>query len=213
MRRRWNAHRKTLRNGTHHTRPLQNAWNKYGETAFTFTPLLICASGNLTLYEQRAMDALCPEYNVRRDARSNLGIKVSAEGRARMSAAQKGNKGPLGWIRTPEHCARIAAAKRGKPRPDMRKPRSPETIAKLSKPRNWTKEGLARIAAATSYKRSPEVRQRMSEAHRGQRGLVGFKHSAEARANMSRARMGTKQSPETIAKRKATIAARRSGLS
>jgi group I intron endonuclease len=33
---RWSTHRSALRTGKHYNRHLQNAWNKYGESAFTF---------------------------------------------------------------------------------------------------------------------------------------------------------------------------------
>jgi hypothetical protein len=36
LERRWNAHRRKLRNGTHHCVALQRAWNAHGETTFFF---------------------------------------------------------------------------------------------------------------------------------------------------------------------------------
>ncbi len=38
---RWRAHLSELRKGTHHAKPLQEAWNKYGETAFAWHVLEI----------------------------------------------------------------------------------------------------------------------------------------------------------------------------
>jgi len=34
--RRWNTHKRTLRKNKHHSKKLQNAWNKYGENSFSF---------------------------------------------------------------------------------------------------------------------------------------------------------------------------------
>ena len=44
---RWNGHRKVLRRGEHNPH-LQNAWNKYGEEAFSFTVHTYIPQGNLT---------------------------------------------------------------------------------------------------------------------------------------------------------------------
>jgi len=162
---RWVNHRRRLVAGDHHTRPLQASWDKHGAGVFVFRPLILCSKENLLIYEQAAMDALNPEFNVRRIARSNLGVRYSDEARARMSAALQGNRCALGWKRTPEQRTKDAAGKLGKKRPDLLgRKHSPETIAKMSKPRNWTPEGLAKIAAATSYRRSDETRGRMSAA-------------------------------------------------
>lgn len=39
---RWSVHKFWLRKGTHHSEYLQNCWNKYGETNFTFKILEMC---------------------------------------------------------------------------------------------------------------------------------------------------------------------------
>jgi group I intron endonuclease len=137
---RWSVHRHGLKRGKHHSPHLQAAWNKYGAQAFEFRRLLICDPPNLVVYEQAAFDALAPEYNVCRKARSTLGIrwsdeakariaatrpndhfkgrKHSAETKARMSAAQIGNTATLGRKRGPDEVAAIAAAHRGMKRSD-----------------------------------------------------------------------------------------------
>jgi hypothetical protein len=101
------------------------------------------------------------------------GFIVSAETRAKLSAAHLGKKRePF----SPEHGAKIAAAMRGRAlSPEHRakisaahlgKTISPETRAKLS-------------AALRGRKRSPETCARMSAAHRGR------KQSPEHNANIS----------------------------
>jgi len=136
FRRRFNLHTCQLRRNEHHNTHLQAAWNKYGEEAFKFNILLVCARdrGTLHLYEQQAFDVLQPEYNIAPIAGSLLGFKRSAETKARMSAAQKGRTvsestkklladaargtshakgkhlGPL----SPEHCQALSAATKGK---------------------------------------------------------------------------------------------------
>lgn len=64
---RWRHHRNVLRRGIHRNEKLQHAWNKHGETCFTFAVILICAIHDLDFYEQRAINALnavCDGYNV-----------------------------------------------------------------------------------------------------------------------------------------------------
>ncbi len=48
---RWNNHRQDLRNNRAHNPHLQNAWNKYGETAFEFKPIIFCEKEFLDDYE------------------------------------------------------------------------------------------------------------------------------------------------------------------
>jgi group I intron endonuclease len=71
---RWAVHRHGLSRGKHHSRYLQAAWNKHGGDQFVFRALLFCDKPNLLLYEQAAMDALSPEYNLAKFASSCLGF-------------------------------------------------------------------------------------------------------------------------------------------
>src|SRR5688572_24931982 len=70
FRKRCREHIRQLADGRHHSRYLQRAWNKHGPEAFEFRPLLVCERTDLLFYEQRALDALSPEYNIVRKAGS-----------------------------------------------------------------------------------------------------------------------------------------------
>lgn len=133
-------------------------------------------------------------------------VRPPATGK-RISAALKGRK------LTPEHCARISAAKMN-PSAETRvklsaarkgKRHSPEAIARIrAAAQNPSEEARAKMrAAATGRVLTLEERAKISAAHKGR------KRSAEARANMSAAHLGKKLSPESIAKRTATRALRR----
>ena len=61
---RWKKHLTELRGGRHHSRHLQSAWNKHGETTFRFLPILTCAKSMLSFYEQQLLDKAKPEYNI-----------------------------------------------------------------------------------------------------------------------------------------------------
>jgi group I intron endonuclease len=51
-------HKRMLRTGKHHNAHLQAAWNKYGESQFTFTVGMRCGKADLTKYEQVVADRL-----------------------------------------------------------------------------------------------------------------------------------------------------------
>lgn len=44
-------HKRLLKKGTHINRKLQNAFAKYGECSFSFTPIIYCAEVDLIFYE------------------------------------------------------------------------------------------------------------------------------------------------------------------
>ena len=96
--RRWTEHRKRLRAKRHDCPALQNAWNKYGEAAFTFTVVqeLPGADDPLLLSrEQFYLDTTPNLYN----ACLTAGKPPSTKGRKLRP-------------RTPEHCQRIADSKK-----------------------------------------------------------------------------------------------------
>lgn len=201
---RWTQHRKTLREGIHRNIKLQRAWNKYGEAAFEFRKLLICAPKNLLFYEQRCLDAFKPEYNLFPTAGSAFGWKHSLESLAKISAVHLGAKRPA------ETGAKISAAKTGKKL-------SAEHRAKL-KLKKLSPEHKAALNA-TGRIVSPETRAKLSKIHKGriitaeQRAKIsatkrGVKASAEARKNQSLAQLGKKRSPEFSAKMSALLKGR-----
>lgn len=72
IRRRFTQHRNSLRGGYHHNQYLQYAWEKYGETAFTFTVLIICTQDTMRFYEQRIICSWNPTYNLSGSAYSGV---------------------------------------------------------------------------------------------------------------------------------------------
>ena len=90
MPRRWPVHRHHLRRGTHHTSRLQASANKYGVEALTFSVLIVCSESDVRMYEQLAIDALKPAYNVLSVAGSSSGFRHTPETKAKMSAIHKG---------------------------------------------------------------------------------------------------------------------------
>ncbi len=107
---RWWEHRWDLRRGTHHSRYLQRAWDKYGEEAFVFSILEYVDDPDLLMErEQVWMDTTrCYErnygYNLSRQVGTTRGVQLSKETRAKMSAARKGKP------KSPIHVANQAAS-------------------------------------------------------------------------------------------------------
>ena len=160
LRRRWANHRSALRSGRHHSPPLQRAWNKYGEVAFTFRVLQPCPVAQLLFQEQRAIHGFTPDYNISIVAGAPMrGRKHSALTCAAMSKAARGKP------KTALHRARIAKGQLG----NTRGPHTPATIAKMSaahKGHLHTDETKAKIAAALRQ-RAPvtmETREKMRAA-------------------------------------------------
>lgn len=114
-------------------------------------------------------------------------MRHSAETKAKLSLSKMGNKHTLGYKHTSETIAKMSKVKLG------------NTYTK-GKPRNRT--AVEKTAAAhRGMKRSEETRLRLSLA------MTGKKHgprSEEWRRNLSAAQKGRVQSPEAIAKMRAT---------
>lgn len=110
---RWRKHIESLRRRDHHSLTFQQSWNKHGENAFVWEVLEEVADpAGLIEREQYWIDTLeaCGRetgFNRRARADSNLGMKLSPEACANISAALKGLPKSL------EHRAAIAAVRLG----------------------------------------------------------------------------------------------------
>lgn len=93
---RWWRHKGFLKNGNHHSKHLQNAWNKYGEENFVFDIIMFCDEDRLLLEEQKFLDEWKPEYNICKVAGKTTGLKGyykhSQESKIKMSKAKLGKK-------------------------------------------------------------------------------------------------------------------------
>lgn len=167
-------HRSDLRGGYHCNPHLQNAWNKYGEGAFTFTILEECTCDELIAREQHYIDTLHPEFNVNLivDAPPMRGKTMSAEHKAKISAANTGRvmseetksklrKSALGRKHTPETRAKMSASKLGRAQSESH--RSAITTAHRSRSANMSDEDRRQIGLKNvGKKRTPEQRARIS---------------------------------------------------
>lgn len=101
---RFTTHLKQLREGVHHSRHLQAAWNKYGESAFAFQPLEETAPEDAVRLEQNYIDAWQPVYNVSPTAGSARGVKHTEEQKAKHALRMRST-----WAE-PEYKARVSAS-------------------------------------------------------------------------------------------------------
>ena len=76
---RFEKHKSLLKSNKHYNIHLQRAYNKYGENNFNFNVLSICPPEYCIKLEQWFLDNLKPEYNIRKIADSNKGIKFTPE--------------------------------------------------------------------------------------------------------------------------------------
>lgn len=171
---RWRKHRSDLRGGRHHSRYLQNAWNKYGEDAFEFVILEECPVDVLIEREQHYLDAHLIKYNRSPTAGSQLGVVRSPETREKISSSL------MGHAVSPETREKLRSASRGNTN-RAGQPVSLETRAKMSESRKRRET-------------SSETRAKMSASQRGR------KHSPETKAKMSAAAKGRTVSAETRSK-------------
>ena len=189
---RWSEHRRGLDHDKHHCRHLQNAWNKYGATAFKWSVLELVSTEGLTTEEIRAILiarailhrlARCDTARVQRrtTAGSRLGSKASAETRTAIAAALRGRK------QSPKHAAKTAEMNRRKRQDPEHQAKHLAAIGLRSQNLQWR----AKLSAAKQGKKhSAEHAAKTAAAHRG------MKASAETRAKMSAARRGKKHSEE-----------------
>lgn len=209
LQKRFRDHRNDLRRKCHRNEKLQRAWNKYGEEAFHFEIVELVASLDVLIErEQYYLDALKPYYNICPTAQSTRGVKRSAEIRAKLSAAHKGQTPPnKGVPMSPESKAKLSAAKKGKPGGTKGRKLSEEHKRHLSevnkgKPlseecmrRSKTPEALAKMSATKRGKPSPKKGVPMTpEAH--ERFLAKRNATMAVKGKQTPPWLGKKRTPE-----------------
>ena len=151
-----------LRNNRHINQHLQSAWNKYGESAFVFSPIIYCGEEHLLEVEQVLLNRNKNGYNIATDA----------------EAPHKGKR------HRPESIEKMRQAKIGKKR-------TPETIEKMRlgnlgrKQSTETKEKQRKAQLGRKY--PPETIERMRQANIGKN--LGRKRTPETKAKMRQSRL------------------------
>lgn len=204
---RWNEHKRMLCKNMHHSRHLQNAWNKYGADSFEFSVVEYCETYQLLDREQFCIDSEKPTYNVCPVAGSCLGVRHTKESRAHMSEAQKGNAKALGCKRSEETLEKMRAA--GKKRP----PISEETRQRMSEAQKGNTNGIGNTnllghkhseetklkmsKAQAGHITTEETRRKIGESKKGNKNCLGRKLTEETRRKIGEAGKGRVASDET----------------
>lgn len=201
FRSRWKEHVRQLSTRTHHSKVMQRAWDKYGEAAFEFKKLLVCAKADLIWYEQRAIDALKPAYNICKVAGSVLGYRHTDEAKAAAAERARGNTHRRGRKEPQEVCYRISAGRKGKGVGRVFAPETREKIAAAQRGRTLSeerKEHLRRINTGKTYSQET-IDKRKASCYREvvqEDGSVkrvhyaaGVPKSAEAKLKMAKSRV------------------------
>lgn len=89
---RWNEHKRTLKKGIHHSKILQNAYNKYGQENFIYEIIYECNVDDIIFYEQKFLNEEKPKYNILKIAGNFTGYKHSDLTKLKISKANKGKK-------------------------------------------------------------------------------------------------------------------------
>ena len=201
---RWECHRKALRNNCHSNQKLQRAWNKYGEESFSLEIVkrIIGYKNQMLWWEQHfinEMNAVKEGYNISPTAGSNLGIKFSEAARKRLSDSHKGqkawNKGIKGVVKhgpcSEKTKQRISKANKGK----KRTKEFCDFISKLQMGRKTSEKTKKKMSLAHKKRvRTPEERER--RVARTKAMWTDEKKKKEICEKISKALKGRKQSEE-----------------
>lgn len=217
-------HRRLLRNSKHYNRKLQRAWDKHGESAFSFAVLEQVAMTSiddvalLLEREQFHIDTLKPHYNLSPTAGSPLGCKHgprTPEYKEIQSARMKEVFRVCKRVVSPEGRASLSAARKGLklgPASEERKRRISEANKRIAQTEEYkahrasieekrkkaasTPEVRAKIAASVKAITTPEHMAEMTRlAAEANRGC---EFTEERRRKISEALTGRKMTPEQV---------------
>jgi len=173
---RWGSHKSQLKRNCHHSKYLQNAWNKYGKKYFVFEMLEILEDEeDLHSVEQAYLDNLQPEYNVGKCVRSAMiGRTHTEEAREKLRLAN------LGHVVTEETRKKIGDANRGERNGMWGKKMSDEAKKKIGKSR------LGKLHHYFGKTLSKEHKQKLSISLSGNNNpMWGKTHSTSVREYLS----------------------------
>ncbi len=187
--RRWKQHYFHLNRKTSHCKKLQRAWDKYGEGAFSFSVIGNCApeKSALNFFENVALRALSPEYNICETAGTVLGIKRTPEQNAARSRLMTGRKCPP---RTAEYRASISERMKG----NQYGVGSTSWVGRKHSEETRKKISLVQIGRV-GRPMSDEAKAKLIQRNMGNKYAQGRVLSLEARLKMGARRRGMKFGP------------------
>ena len=125
---RWSAHLTYLKQNKHHSKKLQNHYNKYGKNDLVFSILIGCEKDDLLTTEQFFIDSYKPWFNVCPIAGNTSRRKVSKEIREKLRKKSKNRPSPNKGKRLSEtHRGNISKAQMGEKNSFFNKRHTEET--------------------------------------------------------------------------------------
>lgn len=178
IKRRWSEHRKYLRHNKHVNDYLQKCWNKYGESSFLFS--VLDASQPTEELESKYCEMIDEEFRLnlrgftpatRHSEETKLKISLSNKGkRPSQKTLEACRKANLGSKHSEEHKRKISIANKG---------------------RVFSQERREKISRAnTGRVVPPHTKEAVSKANKGNKYASGYKHTDEAKKNMSEKKKG-----------------------
>jgi group I intron endonuclease len=139
LRKRKSQHFRFLKNGNHPNIHLRRSSEIHGVEFFTFKEIVSCDSKNIIHWEQIAIDALKPEYNICPVAGNTSGRKFSEETKKKISNSHKGRKHPY---RSESWRQNISESLKGKKKSDTHM----QSLQKGRAERVYTKEQKLKLS-------------------------------------------------------------------
>ena len=189
IKQRWDRHLQILKEGRHHSKKLQNHYNKYGKNDLIFSILSGCTKEDLLSQEQFFIDSYNPYFNIAKIAGSPLGCKHSEETKRKMSIIAK-NRPPI----SEETRAKLSMTSKGRIKTDEERRKRRESLKgrmPVNKGRKHSEETKRKISEWHKGKcHSEEAKRKIGEASRNRNTgsrhpNYGKKWSEEARRKMS----------------------------
>lgn len=196
---RWRIHKQDLNHNKHHSRKLQNHYNKYGKDDLVFDLLYICQREELIMAEQFFIDAYKPYFNICKIAGSSAGIKMSKESIEKNRAARIGKKlGPASEERKQKqrewNTGRKMTDEDKKKMSEARKGKAPWNKGTKGLYSEEYKQKLR--DARKSFNHSPESKQKISQSNIGRVGWnKGIETPPDVREKISKALKGRSHPP------------------
>lgn len=159
---RWKEHINELTKRKHPNKKLQFHFNKYGIADLEFSMVIGCDEVDLLKVEQYFIDAYNPWFNNSPTAGNNYGVRASKETKEKLRESHKGYK----W--SEESKKRLSATNKGKKKPD----------------------GFSeKLRLANIGKRhSEETKRKISLNKKGNKYMLGHRHTEEAKVKIREAR-------------------------
>lgn len=178
---RFSAHLCELKQGKHHSRYLQRAWDKYGRKDFVFMIVERCFPSKCLEREQYWMDkfgSANPDkgFNLCPIAGNCAGVKHTEETKAKVSLATRGRK------QSKEAIEKSASKRRGRKR-------SEETRKRISEAANKRRETEDREAWSILIKQKVVSDKTREVSSRNGKASKGRKHSEETKKKMREKRI------------------------